>query len=124
MSAPDAVDGSFTGTSVPWMWVLLMLPRFGGANHANGHNHRSRHRQVGISGARHRRGRQRAHPPSAEAAVRPGVLREAAAMPGWYRSLRVIASLVAPTQGTRPYRAPDAAGLREALCQAAEERCR
>jgi hypothetical protein len=23
------------------MWVLLMLPRFGGANHANGHNHRS-----------------------------------------------------------------------------------
>jgi hypothetical protein len=27
----DAVDGSSTGTQVPWMWVLLMLPRFGGA---------------------------------------------------------------------------------------------
>jgi hypothetical protein len=23
----DAVDGSSTGTSVPWMWVLLRLPR-------------------------------------------------------------------------------------------------
>jgi hypothetical protein len=30
-SAPDAVDGSSTGTQVPWMWVLLMHPRFGGA---------------------------------------------------------------------------------------------
>jgi hypothetical protein len=30
------------------MWVLLMLPRFGGANHANGHDHRSRHCEVGI----------------------------------------------------------------------------
>jgi hypothetical protein len=29
--------------------VLLMLPRFGGANHANGHNHRSRHCEVGVS---------------------------------------------------------------------------
>ena len=46
------------------------------------------------------------------------------AMPGWYRSLRVIASLVAPTQGARAYRALDAAGLREAIRQAAEERCR
>ena len=27
----DAVDGSSTGTRVPWMWVLLRLPRFGGA---------------------------------------------------------------------------------------------
>jgi hypothetical protein len=43
------VDGSSTGTRVPWMWVLLMLPRFGGANHASGHNHWSRYRQVGIS---------------------------------------------------------------------------
>src|SRR3989337_1486373 len=31
MSAIDAVDGSPTGTSVPWMWGLLVLPRFGGA---------------------------------------------------------------------------------------------
>jgi transposase len=28
----DAVDGSSTGTEVPWMWVLLRPPRFGGAN--------------------------------------------------------------------------------------------
>jgi hypothetical protein len=25
-SASDAVDGSSTGTEVPWMWVLLKLP--------------------------------------------------------------------------------------------------
>ena len=29
-SGVDAVDGSSTGTRVPWMWVLLRLPRFGG----------------------------------------------------------------------------------------------
>src|SRR5262249_7356953 len=32
MSAFDAVDGSSTGTEVPWMWVLLRPPRFGGGN--------------------------------------------------------------------------------------------
>src|SRR5215207_9150056 len=31
-SAIDAVDGSSTGTSVPWMWALLRLPRFRGAS--------------------------------------------------------------------------------------------
>src|SRR3990172_8809788 len=103
---------------------LLMLPRFGGANHASDDNNQSRHSEVGVSSARRRRGRQGAHPPSAEAPLRPGVLPEAAAMPGWYRGLRLIASLVAPTQGARAYRALDAAGLREALCQATEERCR
>src|SRR3970040_2788983 len=121
MSASDAVDGSSTGTSVPRMWVLLMLPRFGGANHASGHDHRSRHRQVGISGGRRRRGRQTAHPPSAEASLRPGVLPEAVAMPGWHRGLCQVASLVARTKGARAYRAPDAAGLCEALRQATEE---
>ena len=39
----DAVDGSSTGTWVPLMWVLLRLPRFGGANHASGHDYRSRY---------------------------------------------------------------------------------
>ncbi|MDB5580751.1 MAG: hypothetical protein JWR80_5927 [Bradyrhizobium sp.] len=34
-SASDAVDGSSTGTSVPWMWALLRLPRFRGASHAD-----------------------------------------------------------------------------------------
>src|SRR4029079_3228730 len=101
-SAIDAVDGSSTGTQVPWMWVLLMLPRFGGANHANGHNHRSRYRKVGLSGARHRRRRQGTHPPSAEAPLCPGVLREAAAVPSWDRGLRHVASLVARAQGVWP----------------------
>jgi transposase len=31
------------------MWVLLRLPRFGGATHANDHDNRSRQCQVGIS---------------------------------------------------------------------------
>src|SRR5881296_1103350 len=106
------------------MWVLLMLPRFGGANHASHHDYRSRYRKVGISGPRHRRGRQGDHPPSTEAPLRPGVFPEAATVPGWDRGLRHVASLVAPTQGPWAYRAPDAAGLREALRQAAEERCR
>jgi hypothetical protein len=63
-----------------------------------------------------------AHPPSAEAPLRAGVLPEAVAMPSWDRGLRQ-ASLVARTQGARAYGAPDAAGLREAVRQAAEERC-
>ena len=43
---------------------------------------------------------------------------------GWHRGLRLVAPLVARAPGTGPHRAPDAAGLREALRQAAEERCR
>ena len=53
--------------------------------------------------------------------ARPGVLPEAATMPGWHRGLRLVAPLVARAPGTWPYRAVDAAGLREALRQAAEE---
>ena len=37
-AAYDAVDGSSTGTAVPWMWVLLRPPRFGGARHASGYD--------------------------------------------------------------------------------------
>ena len=51
-----------------------------------------------------------------------GVLSEAATMPGWHRGLRLVAPLVARTSGAWPYRAADAASLREALCQTAEER--
>ena len=57
------------------MWVLLMHPRFGEAKHLIGHNNRSRHRQVGFSGARRRRGRPGAHPPPAEAPLVEGVCR-------------------------------------------------
>jgi hypothetical protein len=35
---------------MPWMWVLLRPPRFGGANHANHHN-KSVSRQVAIASA-------------------------------------------------------------------------
>src|SRR3977135_664120 len=45
-SVVDAVDGSSTGTRVPWMWALLRLPRFRGATYADDHDNRSRHRQV------------------------------------------------------------------------------
>jgi hypothetical protein len=43
MSAFDAVDGSSTGTEVPWMWVLLRPLRLGGAKYANGQDDRSRY---------------------------------------------------------------------------------
>src|SRR5438132_598664 len=52
MSGIDAVDGSSTGTEVPWMWVLLRPPRFGGATHASGHDNWSRYRQVCFSNPR------------------------------------------------------------------------
>jgi hypothetical protein len=40
MSLVDAVDGSSAGTSVPWMWALLRLPRFRGESHADDHDNR------------------------------------------------------------------------------------
>ena len=40
---------------------------------------------------------------------------------GRHRSLRVLAPLVTRAAGTWSHRAADAAGLREALCQTAEE---
>jgi transposase len=54
--------------------------------------------------------------------VCPSVLSEAATMPGWHRSLGLVASLVARTLGTGSYRAIDAPDLRQALRQTAEER--
>ena len=49
------------------------------------------------------------------------ILSEVTAMPDWYRGLRVIALLVARAPGTGSHCTTDAAGLREALRQAAEE---
>jgi hypothetical protein len=43
------------------------------------------------------------------------------AVPRWDRGLRLIASLVTRTAGSRSYSAPDAASLRQALRQTAEE---
>src|SRR5471032_1672971 len=104
------------------MWALLRLPRFRGASHADDHDNRFRHRQVGFPGSRGLCHRPGGDSPPVEAALRPGVLSEAATMPGWHRGLRLVAPLVARTPGTRSYRAINAAGLREALRQTAEER--
>ena len=60
-------------------------------------------------------------PPSVEASARPSLFREAPAVPYWHRSLRIVASLGARASGGWAHRAPDTAGLREALCQATEE---
>src|SRR5262249_36188613 len=119
----DAVDGSSTGTEVPWMWVLLRPPRFRGAKHASGHDNRSRNRKVGFSNPRSGRGRQCNRSPPAQAPLRFAILPEATAVPCWHRSLRLISSLVARAAGTRAHGALDAASLREALRQATEERC-
>ena len=62
-------------------------------------------------------------PPSAQAALRAGILSGAATVPGRHRSLCFIASLVMRTPGTRPHCSPNAAGLCEALHEAAQERC-
>ena len=51
-----------------------------------------------------------------------GVFPEAAGLCRRYRSVCLIALLVARAAGARPYGTPDAAGVCEALRQAAEER--
>ena len=61
-------------------------------------------------------------PSATEAPECSGVLSEDAVVPGRDRGLRYIAPLVARDDGTWPHRAADAAGLREALREAAEER--
>src|SRR5260221_14747876 len=45
-------------------------------------------------------------------------------MSGWHRGLRLVPLLVARTQGTWPYRAINAAGLREALTPYPKVGCR
>ena len=47
-SAPDAVDGSSTGTEVPIDVGAVEAPRCGGAKHAGDYDDRPRHRQVGV----------------------------------------------------------------------------
>src|SRR5215212_866994 len=120
--ACDAVDGSSTGTQVPQMLGAVKAPRFEGAKHASDYNNRSGYREVGISGSRRRCGGQCCAPSSAQAPLRSDLLSEAAAVPDWYRSLRLVASLVPRAPNAWPHCAPDAAGLCEAVCEAAQER--
>src|SRR3984893_11621385 len=88
-------------------------------SHASDYDHRSRHCEVGFPGSRRRcEGRCGASPPD-QAALRSGVLPEPATVPGRHRSLCLGAPLVAPTASAWPHRSPDAAALRDALCEAA-----
>src|SRR6478735_11223199 len=119
----DAVAGSSTGTSVPWMWALLRLPRFRGASHADDNDDRFRPRQVGFPGSRRRRWRPGDCSQAVEASLCTDFLPEAIAMSGRYRSLRVGSPLVSRAPSAGSHGAVDAAGLCEALRQAAEERC-
>jgi len=114
MSAIDAVDGSSTGTSVPWMWALLRLPRFRGASDADDNDNRFGHRKVSFPGSRRRRWRPGDCSQAIEASLCTDLLPEAIAVSGRHRSLRLVASLVARTPGTGSHGAVDAAGLREA----------
>ena len=111
--------------------MLLMLHN-SEAEHPSGHHYRSRHCQVGISGAHKTSAGNVLIPPSAEAPLCPGVLPEAVAMPGWYRGLCHVASLVAPTKAlghtvrlmppayVKPYvkRQKNDAADAEAICEA------
>src|SRR6476646_5552751 len=89
--------------------------------HANDYDNRSRHCKVSLPGARRLCCWPGGHPSPVEASVRSGVLSEVTAMPDWHRSLRVIALLVTGAAGTGSHCTTDAAGLCEALRQAAEE---
>src|SRR5262245_3302616 len=94
------------------------------SKHARGHDDWSRHRQVGFPGSRSGCSRQGGRASAAEASVRAGFLQKALALPGGDRGLRHVSPLVRGAAGTRPHRSADAAGLREALPEAPEERCR
>jgi hypothetical protein len=80
LSASDAVDGSSTGTEVPWMWVLLR-PYDSEEPNCN-------------------------RSPPAQAPLRFAIL-PTTAVPSWHRSLRLISSLVARTAGAWSYGALD-----------------
>src|SRR5580704_7274509 len=50
--AIDAVDGSSTGTGVPWMWVSIRPHDSEEPSHASNYDHRSRHCEVCFPGSR------------------------------------------------------------------------
>ena len=114
-SEGDAVDGSPPRGSVG--------SRRDGGEPWTGSHDRVGHRKVGLSGARRRRERRGCGPAAGSTRAQVlAVLREAAALPGRDRGLRDGASLGARADQARPRGPADAAELREALCEAAEER--
>src|SRR6516165_8327741 len=100
----------------------LRLPRFGGAIYAVDFDNRSRYRQVGLSSAWRGCGWPSGPTPAVEGSARLGIFPKTVAVPGGYRGVRLIAPLVPRAAGAGAYGAADAAGLCEALRQAAEER--
>ena len=112
----DAVDGSSTGTWVPGMWERL--PRFGGARLAM--------QTVTTIGLDIAKSVFQVLDAEGNVLLRRQIKRryvlaffaEVAAMSGRYRSLRLVASLVARTPGAWSHRSLDVTGLREALRQA------
>src|SRR5271157_2396940 len=114
------------------MWVLLRLPRFGGATHANDHDNWSRHREVGFSSPR-RRCRGQCHlPSSTQASLCTGILREVAttlvgieacaSSHHWSRELQALGHTVRlmPPAYVKPYvkRHKNDATDAEAICEA------
>ena len=83
-------------------------PRFGGAKSCKRLLPSVSTCEVGFPGSRRRSEGQCGASPPDQAALRSGVLPEAAAVPGRHRSLCLGASLVAPTASAWPHRSPDA----------------
>src|SRR5262245_41408532 len=62
-------------------------------SHGTGYDDRTRHRQVGISGARHQRSGRSGFPATLDACPSGAVLREVEGVFGWYGSMRDVALL-------------------------------
>jgi hypothetical protein len=92
----------------------VKAPRFGGAKSCKRLRQSVWISRSRFSDPRRRCGGECYRTSSAQAAVRVGILPEAAAVPDRHRSLRLVASLVARAPRVWPHCAPDAAGLCEA----------
>src|SRR6185369_8154819 len=79
-------------------------------------------REVGVPGARSRRGWRGHCPASDQARAAPAVLRQAAAVSRRHGSLRFVSSLGPAAVGARARGEADAGAVREALRQAGQER--
>src|SRR5262245_10892148 len=114
MSAFDAVDGSSTGTEVPWMRVLLRPPPFRGAKTCQRGTAVTSERMTKRAGdVIVRRRLKRPHGVnSVDLKSRLGDVETDCR--DCLHSMRLIPLLVARTSGSWSYGAPDAAGLRQA----------
>src|SRR5262245_35259864 len=104
------------GAEAPRNRLPLRRLRFGGGDDAGDYDSRSRYCEVGVPGSLHRCPRHGGSAPAATARQSAANVWETATLPRWDRGLRLLASLGTRTAGARPYRPPDAAGLRQTLC--------